>query len=253
LDGLPPLGDNVGAESASPEAKTATPDPVASRRSRMKPELRAGMILEAATKYFAEHGFEAQLKQLAQRIGVSEGLIFRYFGTKQNLVEAVYQRVFLERWSRDWERGLRERSQPLRQRLETFYRSYLEAVDEPRWIRVSVYAGLAGHDIIRRYIDTHVDQLLKIIVQELYAERGLREPVEVDALDLELAWHLHSTFIYFLIRKHVHRTPTTTDRAAMVERIVENFLSGFRPAEAQPRPGAVGPHRRNPKARSGEG
>jgi AcrR family transcriptional regulator len=251
MDGPPHLGDSAGAESDLPGAKAAAADRVASRRSRMKPELRAGMILEAAANYFAEHGFEAQLKQLAHRIGVSEGLIFRYFGTKQNLVEAVYQRVFLERWSRDWERGLRDRSQPLRQRLETFYGSYLEAVDEPRWIRVSVYAGLAGHDIIRRYIDTHVDQLLRIIVQELYAERGLPEPAEVDAMDLELAWHLHSTFIYFLIRKHVHRTPTTGDRAAMVGRIVETFLSGFRPSEAHAGPRTARPHRRSPKARPG--
>ncbi len=47
------------------------------------------MILDAAVEFFAEHGFEAQTKELAQRIGVSQGLIFRYFGTKQNLVEQV--------------------------------------------------------------------------------------------------------------------------------------------------------------------
>ena len=229
--------DIVGAGGPLPGAggrrKTAGPGATApdtikpARRSRMDPQLRTQMILDAAADYFAEHGFEAQIKDLAKQIGVSEPLIFRYFGTKQNLVEEVYQRVFLERWSRGWEAGLRDRSRPLQGRLEAFYLSYLEAVDDPRWIRVSVYAGLAGHDIIKRYVQTHVNHLLAIITRELGAELQLPERT-AEPGDLELAWHLHSTFIYFLVRKHIHRMPVTEDRAALVSRVVENFLAGCR-------------------------
>ncbi|MEP9376381.1 helix-turn-helix domain-containing protein [Aquabacter sp. CN5-332] len=190
------------------------------------------MILDAAVEFFAEHGFEAQTKDLAERIGVSQGLIFRYFGTKQNLVEQVYQKVFLQRWSRTWEMGLKDRTMPFPARLERFYLSYFDAVDEYHWIRVSLYASLAGHDIIARYIQSHVNGLLEIILRELRVYRGLPEDSAIDPLEFELVWHLHSTFIYFLVRKYIHRLPVMEDKAAMVARIVANFLNEFAPVAA---------------------
>jgi AcrR family transcriptional regulator len=205
-------------------------------RTRLDPDVRARMILDAAVEFFGEHGFEAQTKELAQRIGVSQGLIFRYFGTKQNLVEQVYEKVFLQRWSPAWETGLRDRSIPFPKRLENFYLSYFDAVDEYHWIRVSLYASLAGHDIIARYIQTRVNVLLEIIVRELRVYRGLAEDEVIDPLEFELAWHLHSTFIYFLVRKYIHRLPVMEDKPALVARIVASFLSEFE-AQATAAPG----------------
>jgi AcrR family transcriptional regulator len=197
------------------------------------------MILDAAVEFFAEHGFGAQIKDLADRLGISQGLIFRYFATKQNLVEQVYEKVFLQRWSAGWEAGLRDRAKPLQQRLEEFYLSYFRAVDESHWIRVSLYASLAGHDIIGRYIQTHVNKLLTIIARELRACRGLPEDGEIDPIEFELPWHLHSTFIYYLVRKYVHRQAVAENKEALVARIVANFLGEF-----ERRPGAAKPHRR---------
>ncbi len=198
-----------------------------SPRTRLDPSVRERMILDAAVEFFAEHGFEAQTKDLAERIGVSQGLIFRYFGTKQHLVEQVYQKVFLERVSRAWEVGLRDRSVPLPERIERFYLSYFAAVDEYHWIRVSLYASLAGHDIIARYIQSHVGRLLEIILRELRVYRDLPEEGVIEPIEAELAWHLHSTFIYYLVRKHIHRLPVMEDKPAMVARIVASFLNEF--------------------------
>ena len=38
-------------------------------------------------------------RDLAKQAGISQSLIFRYFATKQALVEKVYQRVYVARWS----------------------------------------------------------------------------------------------------------------------------------------------------------
>ena len=47
-------------------------------------------ILEAAVRLFAQHGVAGTTtRQIAQEVGVSEGLIFRYFPTKLDLVRAV--------------------------------------------------------------------------------------------------------------------------------------------------------------------
>lgn len=98
---------------------------------RLDPTVRAEQILAEATQFFAERGFEAQLSDLAARVGVSEPLIFRYYRTKQVLIEAVYDRVFIQRWSEDWLTGLADRAVPVRARVERFYLSYLNAVDDP--------------------------------------------------------------------------------------------------------------------------
>lgn len=223
----PQVAKDAGAKTVR---KTAPERPTL--RTRLDPLVRERMILDAAVDFFAEHGFEAQTKELADRIGVSQGLIFRYFGTKKNLVEKVYQRVFLQRWSLAWEEGLKDRSRPLAERITDFYKSYLDAVDEYHWIRLSLYASLAGHDIIARYIQGHVNVLLETIMRELRAYRGLPDAGAIEPLEYELAWHLHSTFIYILVRKYIHRMPVTDDKPAMVARIVANFLKEFEPAAA---------------------
>ena len=211
-----------GAAAPTPTAK---PSP-ARKRSRLDPQAREKMILEGATVYFARHGFASQTKDLAAELGVSQGLIFRYFGTKQHLVECVYQNVFLRRWSTKWQRAMRDRKQPLQERLEAFYLAYFEALDDNAWIRVSLYASLSGSDIIARYIRGKVDKILRIIALELRAERGGAAEGPLDAMEYEVAWHLHSTFIYALIRKYVHGVPNPEEPRAFVKAIVKAFLQG---------------------------
>jgi AcrR family transcriptional regulator len=198
-------------------------------RVRLDPDARAAMILEAAVAFFAEHGFDAQVRDLSDRLGVSQGLIFRYFGTKRILIERVYQRVYVARWSDEWEQLLQDRSIPLKSRLIDFYKSYLAAVDDFEWIRVSLFSGLAGYDLTRRYVMTRVEGLLKIIMVEL-RKLGPADalPSRSDELH-EIVWHLHSTFIYYLIRKYVFGIPVIKDRNAFVNAVVSHFMAGFNP------------------------
>jgi hypothetical protein len=43
----------------------------------------------------------------------------------------------------------------------------------------------------------------------------------------EIAWHLHSTFIYYLIRKYVYGVPVADDRDGFVAAVVRQFMAGF--------------------------
>ena len=192
------------------------------RRSRLSPSEREQMILDAAIDYFAENGFSARVRELASSIGVSQSLIFRYFSSKDALIERVYERNFLSRWNTGWEAILNERSRPLRDRLYAFYRSYLAAIDERRWIRIAMLSSLAGHNITRRYIEGPVSRLILVISKELrlsYNRKNLDEQ-----LTSELVWHLHSTIIYYLVRKHIHGSAVSQDPDKFVELIVDNFL-----------------------------
>jgi AcrR family transcriptional regulator len=52
------------------------------------------MILQAALELIAEHGFHgAPMALVAKRAGVSAGIIYHYFASKDELIHALYQRV----------------------------------------------------------------------------------------------------------------------------------------------------------------
>jgi AcrR family transcriptional regulator len=180
------------------------------------------MILDAAIDYFAENGFSARVREIADSIHVSQSLIFRYFGSKEELIERVYERTFLSRWNPEWETILHDRSRSLRERLNTFYQSYITAVDDRRWIRIAMYASLAGRDLTRRYIQGPVTRLISTIGDELRSDKQF---VDLNReLVSELVWHLHSTIIYYLIRKHIHGSAVARDRTRIIGVIIDNFL-----------------------------
>lgn len=215
------------AATASGLASRKQTMPMRRPRVRLDPVAREKMILDAAVLFFAEHGFEAQLSDLVERLGVSQGLIFRYFESKQALIERVYEQVYIARWLPDWERILKDRSRPIEARLIDFYRSYLAAVDDYFWVRVALYSGLGGNDLTRRYILTRVEHLLSVIADELMAAVRNVAP-QTKAHMHEITWHLHSTFIYYLIRKYVYHVPVSDDRNGFVEAVVRQFMAGFR-------------------------
>lgn len=195
---------------------------------RLDPSVRAEQILDEAARFFAERGFEAQVGDLAHRLGVSEGLIFRYFRTKQALIEAVYDRVFIRRWSESWLADLADRSVPVRQRIETFYLTYLDAVDDSLWIRIAMHAALAGERMPVAYAARdRVERALQVILAELHASGVLPDDPDEESLQWEMVLHLYSSVVYLLLRKHILNRRFTQDRTAMVKRLVANFFAEF--------------------------
>jgi len=122
-------------------------------RLRLDPEVRRQQILDAAVAYFAEAGFGVQTRELSRRIGVSQPLLYRYFPSKQDLIAAVFDEVFLSQWNDGWVKSLKDRSLPLRDRLMRFYMQYSEATYRPEWIRIYMYAGLADLGLNREYLE----------------------------------------------------------------------------------------------------
>jgi hypothetical protein len=53
---------------------------------------------------------------------------YRYFPTKDQLIDRIYQEVYLSNWNPRWESRLRDRSAPLEKRLTDFYIDYARAI-----------------------------------------------------------------------------------------------------------------------------
>src|ERR1700723_2394918 len=213
------------------EGKTRKPPrkPAPGKRwVRLSPAARLEAILSEAIIFFAEHGFEAQTRDLASRIGVSQALIYRYFRTKADLIDKVYQRIYISHWNPFWEKLLSDRRIPLEQRVKEFYKSYLSTFDDYAWIRVSVYSGLRGNNLVGRYIDRVIERVVKVIILELRHECGLPQifPADIPKLDLELTWNMHSTIIYFLMRRYVFQKAPCDDNDAVVEQMIDQLFGG---------------------------
>ncbi|WP_439100774.1 TetR/AcrR family transcriptional regulator [Congregibacter sp.] len=69
----------------------------ARKRSRERLEERERVILDAATRLFATAGFHAtSTRKIASAAGVSEGTVFHYFGSKNELMLGILDRFYNE-------------------------------------------------------------------------------------------------------------------------------------------------------------
>ena len=204
----------------------AKPEPP--KRKRLDPERREQEIVEGAIRYFSEVGFGGSMRDLAARLGISHALLFRYFPTKDALIDRVYDQVYLSRWDATWDKLLGDRSVDLRTRLERFYREYLAAIDRPEWVRAFVFGGLAGVNINQRYLSLIRRKVITPVALELREAAGVRSasgepPSEAE---LELSWGLHGEIFYLAIRRWVYGLKVTPDRDRFVELTVAKFLDG---------------------------
>jgi len=199
-----------------------------SRPRRLLAGEREKLIVDEAIRFFAEAGFSGQTRELSRRLGITQPLLYRYFPSKRALLERVYQEVFLGRWDPSWQTLLEDRSVPLRERLIEFYRRYTRVVFRPEWIRLYMYAGLAGTGFNRRYIDLVEKLLLARICVELRHALGLpdsaRQPVT--PFEMELAWDLHGGIFYYCVRKYVYGSRVHQDLGALIENAVDSLLLG---------------------------
>lgn len=67
-----------------------TTDPI----TQLRITARENQILDAAVAVFAEQGFHATtVHDIAQRAGVADGTIYNYFGSKTELLVAIFERM----------------------------------------------------------------------------------------------------------------------------------------------------------------
>ena len=164
-------------------------------------ESRRNAILQEAVRFFAEVGTTGQTRELAKRVGVTQPLIYRYFETKKDLIEQVYESIYFQRWDPSWEVLICDRSIPIRDRLVRFYQSYTSRIFSYEWIRIYLYSGLEGAGINKRYIKHVERRILRPICAELRASNGLcsGESIAISNLELELVWTLHGGIFYSIM------------------------------------------------------
>ena len=137
-------------------------------------------ILVAARDLFCEKGFEAVvMTEIAARVGVVEGLIYKYFATKRELLLKVLEHWYEEMFG-DYLRVLAGQTEP-RARLHRLVHRHLQSVhDYPLLCRLMFrevqserdYRGTVLHDLNRRYT-----QILVEVIEQGVAAGAFRPDV----------------------------------------------------------------------------
>lgn len=159
-------------KAASRPSRTAAAEPAATPGRRLTPEARERQIVEKAVEHFATHGFSGSTRELARQIGVTQPLLYRYFPSKEALIDRVYDEVYT--WNPDWEKLIADRTIPLQQRLVAFYRSYAQTILRRAWIRTFIFAGLSREGFNTRYLSRLRERVFLPVLRELRHEYDIR-------------------------------------------------------------------------------
>jgi len=197
--------------------------------SRLPRGARRERLIEEAAAFFAEAGFEGTTRALAERLGVTQALIYRYFSSKQELIDAMLAAVFGDRWDPAWDDLLADRERPLEERLTTFYCAYHRR-STALTMRLFIRAGLDGQSLPGRHGARLTDRIFVPVIAALREEAGLPgfAKKRMTRGERELAMTLHGAVIFLGIRKHVYQMPMPRNLDDVIRLQVSTFVAGAR-------------------------
>ena len=217
--------DSMAKSGRSAESRTA---PRTGRR--LEAAVREKQIVDGAVQFFAKHGFDGRTRDLADILGVTQPLLYRYFPTKRSLIDRVFREIYLKPIDPAWAEQLTDRATPLVQRIEDFYTRYAQATYHYEWIRIYMFAGLMGEDLIKSYTNVIEEGFLKPICAEMRYHCGLPGPeaIPISPIELEHVWVLHGGLFFYGVRKFIFGSQVSDDFAAIVGRAVKAMLEGIK-------------------------
>lgn len=173
-------------------------------KRRLSVRERERQIVQGAVQFFAEHGFEGQLRELAAKIGMAHTLLYHYFPTKQALIERVYRDVVEARWNPAWEVMLDDPKLDAEEKFMRFYREYLSDVLTYDFVRIFIYSGLAKQSIDDRFFALLRERLFPRLVRETRRYAGSTSRARPSMRELELLIGLHGSIFYVAMRRYVY-------------------------------------------------
>jgi AcrR family transcriptional regulator len=197
---------------------------------RLKSGERERQIQQEAAKLFAERGFEAGTSELAERLGIAQPLLYRYFRNKDDLIQKVYSKAYATEpiWN-SWEKIIDDDSRPFRDRLIDFYVSYSEITWSYKFTRMALWANLSRPDLNSAYYIGVRTRIFPRIIREMRIHLGIgRKGLRPTKLEFELVHSLHGMLYHLAIRRWVHTKPFRDNVRALIELKVDLFLYGAR-------------------------
>jgi len=191
---------------------------------RLPPQERKAQFINKAIEFFAQEGFDSSTRQLAAKLNVTQPLLYRYFPSKDDLINQVYEAVYMGRWDDNWDKLLRDQSKSLEERLNIFYQQYTAKVFEDKWLRIFLFSGLKGIEINKRYLKFVQENVIQVIGDQ-YLKAYKPQQLRLTDREQEIIWVTHGSLIYYGIRKHVYGSGVYSDTFDIIESSIRGMLA----------------------------
>ena len=133
-------------------------------------------ILQAALELFARQGFHAtSVDQIARHAGVSKGLIYNYFTSKQDLLVAIINSIFAEMDKAFPDVDPQSLSS---ENLENYILTSMQAIElDPQLLRLyfMLYMQPDVESIVKPMVQQYLDKIVEFL-SPYYHTRGIENP-----------------------------------------------------------------------------
>ncbi len=188
----------------------------------MRSDDRRAQILEGASAFFAEHGLAGKTRELSAGLGITQPLLYRYFTSKQLLLDTVFEELFVKRWDPGWKDLIQDSARPLRERIAVFYAQFDERLLTRQWVRLFVFSGLGGYPYNKRVFRKLMTDIFRPLGVELRRLHGLHavQASDITRQEIEMIWELHGVIFYHRMRQHVYGVKVHT----RIDEVISNLL-----------------------------
>jgi AcrR family transcriptional regulator len=221
--------DEAAVNRALPRANPQTIQTEApAARKRMSVQERERQIVDGAIQFFARHGFDAQLRDLAKSIGVTHTLLYHYFPDKQALIDRVYVEVFEGCWKAEWEKWLGDPALSCEDKFTRFYIDYAATVLTHDFVRILIFSGLTDQTITNRFFELLRERLFPRLIQETRRFRGLKSRAQTTLAEHELLMGLHGSIFYIGVRRWVYNQAVHSHSTQTFDpEVIRNQVRGY--------------------------
>jgi AcrR family transcriptional regulator len=199
----------------------------------MKRRLSAGgrqeQILKGAMRIFAQKGFRGTTtREIAQRLKISEALMFKYFPSK----EALYRAIIKKRMDGSEEMYFPKEAIQSKDDRHVFraIASYLikKNTEDPTFLRLILFSALEGHDLSKIYFEHYGLEKTRLLSR--FIRQRIKEKAFKKVPPLLVARAFIGMVIHYVLSQEIYgmKNLFRFSQKKAVDTFVDAFLNGLR-------------------------
>ena len=196
--------------------------------SRMTAGGRREQILQGSMKLFAAKGFRGTTtREIAQQLGISEALMFKYFPSKK----ALYRAIIRKRTDGSEEMFFPKEAIQSKDDRQVFrsIASYLisKNTEDPTFMRLLQYSALEGHELSKIFFESHSMERTKLLSK--YIRQRIKEQAFQNVPPLLAARAFMGMILHYVQSQELYglKDHFNFSQKKVVDTFVETFLNGL--------------------------
>lgn len=214
------------------ERKTASRRrrPTGVRLPRMSAPVRRQQLLETAVRLFSRRGFAGTTtREIAEKAGVTEAVIFQHFATKEDLYGAIMDFKAAESGAAQWIEEMRACAARNDDTgvVRTFVRRVLEqGTGDPQFVRLMLHSALEGHGLFRCFHAKQIRPVYEFLLA--YVERRQREGAFRPGKACTMVRAMVAVPGHYVLQERLFQMPGGAGQRQVVENLAQFVLGGLR-------------------------